>query len=137
MTPTPTEPLGSMCSGTSLELSSDPDPNPGPGSTSVKVLTPPLNSTVGFGFTRMMDNPLTLGPEMSSKHRVLLSGIAGRDWAADGPELCLPGRQVQWQHHYDDREEHGVFNSEEDSSGRRKRSLLVCQRLGSCQNSQV
>ncbi|KAJ4827101.1 hypothetical protein Tsubulata_031683, partial [Turnera subulata] len=39
----------------------------GPKPTSVQVLTPPLNSTVGFGFTRMIDNPLTLGPEMSSK----------------------------------------------------------------------
>ncbi|EEF31506.1 Disease resistance response protein, putative, partial [Ricinus communis] len=36
--------------------------------TGVQVAGPPLNtSKTGFGLVRMIDNPLTLGPEMSSK----------------------------------------------------------------------
>ncbi|CAK8574803.1 unnamed protein product [Lathyrus sativus] len=35
--------------------------------TSVTVVPPPLNSTTGFGFVNMIDNPLTTGPELSSK----------------------------------------------------------------------
>ncbi|XP_028786377.1 dirigent protein 22 [Neltuma alba] len=34
--------------------------------TSVPVVTPPINSTTGFGLVNMIDNPLTLGPELNS-----------------------------------------------------------------------
>ncbi|CAL5210748.1 unnamed protein product [Lathyrus oleraceus] len=35
--------------------------------TSIMVVPPTLNSTTFFGLVNMVDNPLTLGPEMSSK----------------------------------------------------------------------
>ncbi|KAK7323380.1 hypothetical protein VNO77_26852 [Canavalia gladiata] len=35
--------------------------------TSIKIITPPKNSPGGFGVTFMVDNPLTEGPELSSK----------------------------------------------------------------------
>ncbi|XP_058734454.1 dirigent protein 19-like [Vicia villosa] len=37
--------------------------------SSIMVVAPPmkLNTTTGFGLVRMIDNPLTLGPELSSK----------------------------------------------------------------------
>ncbi|XP_058734447.1 dirigent protein 22-like [Vicia villosa] len=35
--------------------------------SSIMVVPPTLNSTTGFGFVNMIDNPLTLGPELSSK----------------------------------------------------------------------
>ncbi|GLT71349.1 hypothetical protein SLA2020_433770 [Shorea laevis] len=35
--------------------------------SSVAVTAPANNSLTGFGMIRMMDNPLTMGPEMSSK----------------------------------------------------------------------
>ncbi|XP_061362133.1 dirigent protein 22-like [Gastrolobium bilobum] len=35
--------------------------------SSVLVVPPPLNSTTGFGFVNMIENPLTLGPQLSSK----------------------------------------------------------------------
>ncbi|RAL43070.1 hypothetical protein DM860_009852 [Cuscuta australis] len=34
--------------------------------TSVMVITPPGNSTTGFGYANMIDNPLTLRPELTS-----------------------------------------------------------------------
>ncbi|KAF8398537.1 hypothetical protein HHK36_017467 [Tetracentron sinense] len=40
----------------------------GPNPTGVIVVGPPSNTSVtGFGLTRMIDNPLTMGPKMSSK----------------------------------------------------------------------
>ncbi|XP_019155396.1 PREDICTED: dirigent protein 22-like [Ipomoea nil] len=35
--------------------------------SAIKVVPPPRNSSTGFGFVTMIDNPLTLGPELSSK----------------------------------------------------------------------
>ncbi|KAI9116191.1 hypothetical protein K1719_013121 [Acacia pycnantha] len=35
--------------------------------TSVAVVPPPVNSTTAFGLLNMIDNPLTLGPKLSSK----------------------------------------------------------------------
>ncbi|RAL43069.1 hypothetical protein DM860_009851 [Cuscuta australis] len=35
--------------------------------TSVTVISPPRNSTTGFGTANMIDNPLTLRPELTSK----------------------------------------------------------------------
>ncbi|KAK4268506.1 hypothetical protein QN277_025156 [Acacia crassicarpa] len=35
--------------------------------TSVPVVPPPVNSTTAFGLLNMIDNPLTLGPKLSSK----------------------------------------------------------------------
>uniref|UniRef100_A0A2P2Q727 Dirigent protein n=1 Tax=Rhizophora mucronata TaxID=61149 RepID=A0A2P2Q727_RHIMU len=40
----------------------------GPNPSSVQVVPPPMNtSTTAFGSVRMIDNPLTLGPKLSSK----------------------------------------------------------------------
>ncbi|KAI9116235.1 hypothetical protein K1719_013165 [Acacia pycnantha] len=35
--------------------------------TSVTIIPPPVNSTTAFGLLNMIDNPLTLGPKLSSK----------------------------------------------------------------------
>ncbi|GMH11528.1 hypothetical protein Nepgr_013369 [Nepenthes gracilis] len=35
--------------------------------TSVRVVTPPMNTSTSFGLVRMFDDPLTEGPELSSK----------------------------------------------------------------------
>ncbi|XP_054785090.1 dirigent protein 22-like [Prosopis cineraria] len=35
--------------------------------TSIPVVPPPVNSTTAFGLLNMIDNPLTMGPKMSSK----------------------------------------------------------------------
>lgn len=39
----------------------------GPRPTSVKVVSPPKNSSTAFGLLNMIDNPLTVGPKLSSK----------------------------------------------------------------------
>lgn len=39
----------------------------GPRPTSVKVVNPPKNSSTSFGLLNMIDNPLTVGPKLSSK----------------------------------------------------------------------
>ena len=39
----------------------------GPNPTSIPVVPPPINSTTAFGLINMIDNPLTIGPKMSSK----------------------------------------------------------------------
>lgn len=39
----------------------------GPDPTSVSVVQPPTKSTTAFGLINMIDNPLTMGPKMSSK----------------------------------------------------------------------
>jgi hypothetical protein len=35
--------------------------------TSISIIPPTINSTTGFGLTHIIDNPLTLGPQLSSK----------------------------------------------------------------------
>ncbi|KAK2378803.1 dirigent protein [Trifolium repens] len=35
--------------------------------TSISIIPPTINSTTVFGLTRIIDNPLTLGPQLSSK----------------------------------------------------------------------
>ncbi|KAG9136324.1 hypothetical protein Leryth_003890 [Lithospermum erythrorhizon] len=39
----------------------------GPSPTSIMVVKPPSNSSSGFGLINMIDNPLTMGPELSSE----------------------------------------------------------------------
>ncbi|KAL6341229.1 hypothetical protein AAG906_032347 [Vitis piasezkii] len=39
----------------------------GPNPSSIQVVSPPTNSTTAFGLINMIDNPLTVGPKLSSK----------------------------------------------------------------------
>ncbi|KAB2616426.1 dirigent protein 22-like [Pyrus ussuriensis x Pyrus communis] len=58
----------------------------GPNPSSVRVVNPPTNSSTAFGLISMIDNPLTEGPELTSK---LLGKSQGFYSSASQKELGL------------------------------------------------
>ncbi|KAE8711304.1 PI206-like protein [Hibiscus syriacus] len=68
--------------------------------TAVPVVMPSKNSSTAFGMISVIDDPLTMGPEMSSK-------MVGR---AQG--------EIQWEHYNDTGEEHCVLQIEGDAGDR-------------------
>ncbi|KAJ8760079.1 hypothetical protein K2173_010935 [Erythroxylum novogranatense] len=107
----------------------------GPSPSSIQIVPPPKNtSRLAFGLVRMMDNPLTLGPELSSKMVGRAQGFYAQA-SQEGVGLLMAMNFGFIEAPSRCRGEQGVFGGEGDAGDRRKWAFPVCQRVCSGKNS--